>query len=211
MKRKIILHGHLRKRFGKEFEMAVTTAGEALRALNANFPGDFIEALKEGSYALVRGKRKGGLSLDLEDVNTLRLGAGDLHVIPVTKGSKRGNGGALKIIVGVALIGASIFFAGGTLAGMSTALPGALGSMGLTAGHLGVLGLSLVLAGVSQMLAPKEKPVEETGREDSFMFNGPTNSQEQGNPIPLIYGRVITGSIPISAGLDIEQIGSFRG
>jgi predicted phage tail protein len=208
MLRTVHLYGHLKKQFGPSFRFDVATAGEALRALNVTFPGKFVTALREGSYHVIRGRRHGGMTLYLELVNGFNLGAADLHIIPVAQGGKN-NGGAVKAILGVALIGTAIFFSGGTLAaplsGMSSAVPGMLGSAGLTWGNVAVLGLGLTLAGAAAMLS---KADTQSGSDDSsFSLGGPTNTNEQGNPVALIYGGpVIVGSQAISAGFDIENI-----
>lgn len=202
--RKVILHGRLKKLFGGPFTFDVATAGEAIRALAANFPQKFLEALKEGSYEVIRGKRSTGYRLGEEDVNGFRLGSGELHLVPVTAGSKRG--GFLKAILGVALIGIAIFASGGTLAAPLAGLMG-----GGLWGGVAMMGVSMLFAGVSQMLTPKEKAEEPTKKEDSFAFSGPQNTSEQGNPVSLIYGRVMTGSLPISFGIDIEDIGTSSG
>lgn len=198
--RNIVLHGRLKKLFGGPFAIDVATAGEAIRALSANFPQKFLEALSVGSYEVVRGKASKGMRLVEDDINTFRLGSADLHIIPVTAGSKK-NGGMLKAILGVALIGVAIFASGGTLAAPLAGLTG--GGMW---GTVAMLGVGMALSGVSQMMAKKEESKDETKKEDSFAFSGPGNAAEQGNPVPLIYGRVMTGSIPISFGVDVEDI-----
>ncbi|AMB48255.1 tail assembly protein [Methylobacterium sp. AMS5] len=198
--RKIVLHGRLKKLFGGPFNLNVATAGEAVRALAANFPQRFLEALSEGSYEVIRGKRSTGMRLVEEHINEFRLGSGDLHIVPVTAGSKK-SGGILKTILGVALIGVAIFASGGTLAAPLAGLTA--GSMW---GTVAMLGVSMALTGVSQMLAKKEQSKDETKKEESFSFSGPGNNTEQGNPVPLIYGRVMTGSLPISFGIDVEDI-----
>jgi predicted phage tail protein len=43
-------------------------------------------------------------------------------------------------------------------------------------------------------------------KKESYLFSGPGNSYTQGNPIPLVYGEVITGGQLISGGMDIEQL-----
>ena len=58
------------------------------------------------------------------------------------------------------------------------------------------------------MVTKKEESKDETKKEDSFAFSGPSNPTEQGNPLPLIYGRVMCGAIPASAGIDVEDIGA---
>lgn len=205
MMRNVYLHGHLGEQFGTEFRLSVETVGEAIRAFNANFKG-FLDALKEGEYELVRGDQSSGMRLGLDDVNAFRLGAADFHLVPVVAGSKNG-GGIIKTVIGVALIGAAIFFSGGTLAaplaGMSQAIPGL---MGLSYGNMAMLGLSLAVAGVASMLAKTPPAAASAASENSFSLGGPGNTYEQGNPVPLVYGEVITGSVLVSAGLDIEQI-----
>jgi len=206
-KRVIHLHGHLGKVFGKRFELQVETAAEAIRALNANFPGRFMKALSEGSYRVVRGNLKKGIDLAEEHIAEFRLGVADLHIIPIVQGSRNKGGGALKAILGVALVGIAIFASGGTLAaplsGMSTAIPG---MMGLTYGNLAFIGAGLALAGVSAMMSSAEKAKK---RDESSMI-GPINVSEQGGAVPLAYGRVMTGSIVGSSGTDIEQIGTWK-
>ena len=201
MLRKIHLHGRLKKKFGACHELAVDTVGEAVRGLS-QITG-FLDELKKGSYELVRGDRKTGFRIDLEGVNTFNLGSGELHIVPITAGAKSsGSGGALKAVLGVALIGMAIFFSGGTLAAPLAGLMTAGG--GLTfAGNVAIMGLGLVLAGVSQMLTPNQEAKDK--QESSFAL-GPTNTSGQGAPVPLIFGEVMTGSLLASAGMDVETI-----
>ncbi|WP_062120550.1 tail assembly protein [Aureimonas sp. AU40] len=196
--RKIHLHGHLAK-YGKTFELDVLTAGEAIRALNANFPR-FREDLEIGHYRLVRGDEKTGFAIDLEEVNDYRLGNADLHIIPVAEGAKRG--GILKAILGVALVGAALFFSGGTLAGAIGASGTLLGSVSWAS--VAFIGLGLAIAGASSLISDPDKKGEDE-KKTSHSLSGPTNTYEQGNPVPLVYGEVITGGQVISAGIDIEQ------
>ena len=132
-------------------------------------------------------------------VNSFNLGNIDFHIIPSIRGSK-GAGGVIKIVLGVALIGAALFFSGGTLAAplMSTGL-----LSGFTYGNIAMVGLALGLAGVAALLTPK---VQNANQQSSFTLSGPTNAYDQGNPVPLVYGEVITGSHLISGSMDIERI-----
>lgn len=213
-KRNIYLHGRLRDEFGELFEFDVETAGEAIRALHANFPERFLNALKEGSYWIIRGDEETGMSLDEDLLNGFRLGNADLHIIPAVEGSARGGkrAGTIKAIAGVALIGIAIFASGGLAGGGLAALGGTalpIGGMSITWGNIALFGFAMAIAGASSMLTQREKPKAETKREDSFSFSGPSNVAEQGNAIPLIYGRVMTGGIPISTGITTEDIGTY--
>lgn len=196
--RDIYLHGALGEKYGKVFRLSVATAGEAVRALAANFP-EFLRDLHDGAWHVVRGKKVDtGFSLDETQLGTFKLGSSDLHFVPYVAGSKRG--GLLKIILGVVLIGAAFVFSGGALA--TPIAGGALG--GVTYGNMAMIGAAVALAGVSSLLSPEEK--SEDDKQNSFTFAGPENSYEQSAPIPLVYGEIITGAVMVSGGLDIEKI-----
>jgi predicted phage tail protein len=200
--RRVILHGRLRKRFGPEFRLDAATVGACIRGIGVQVKG-FLEELKKGSYEVIRGNRRSGMRLGEDDINGFQLGQADLHLVPVVKGSRNGNksGGALKIILGVALVGVAIFASGGTLAAPLAGL-----SSGGMWGTVAMLGLGLAVSGAAQMMTKKEESKDQTKKEDSFAFSGPTNATAQGNPVALIYGRVMTGSIPASTGIDVEDI-----
>ncbi|MFA9261796.1 MAG: hypothetical protein ACEQSB_00350 [Undibacterium sp.] len=198
--RKIHLTGLLGKKYGKIIELEVETIAEAIRALSTNFPG-FLADLKIGSYHVVLGKSvRKGLSLGEDDIAGFRLGRSDLHILPFVAGSKN-SGGILKAVLGVALIGVAFMFSGGALATPLMAGGGLLG--GFTYGNLAMLGAALALQGVSTLLSPEESTTE---KQDSFTLSGPGNAYEQGYPVPLVYGRVITGGVLVSGGIDIEPI-----
>lgn len=201
--RNVFLYGHLKKAFGPVFRLNVNTPAEAIRLLNVNFPG-FEQSLRKGYYRLIVGRRHGGDHLDLEQID-MRLGSKDFHIVPVLGGAKRG--GVLKAVLGVALVGAAIFFSGGTLAaplgGMSAAIPG-LG--GVTWGNAAALGLAAAVTGVSQMISPQAKSDTGTNKSESFALNGPMALEGQGYPVPLCIGRVLAPGIPVSVGYDVEDI-----
>lgn len=200
--RTIVLHGRLGRKFGGEFRLAVSTVAEAMRALGSQMPG-FYEELKKGSYEVIRGDRKKGFWLSQDDISGFNLGNAELHIVPVARGSKN-NGGTLKVVLGVALFAAAVFFSGGTLAAPLAGLLTSAG--GLTfAGNVAVMGLAMALTGVSQMLTP-DKKAEENKQTQSYSISGPGNTTSQGAPVQLVYGECICGSILISAGLDIEPI-----
>jgi predicted phage tail protein len=203
--RNVHLYGQLQEISSKPLALEVATAAEAIRAIGTQIPR-FLELLHEGSYEVIRGNRdETGMWLDLDEVAGFNLGQADLHIVPVIEGAK-GSGGIIKTVLGVALIGAAVFFSGGTLAA-----PIAGGSMlGLTYGNMAFMGLVLALSGVSQLLS-KPSNDKKDKKTDSFMLSGPSNSYDQGSPVPLIYGEVITGGVLISGGIDIENIGAFTG
>lgn len=212
----IVLHGALKREFGGPFTFEVASPAEAFRALEANFPGRFFAAVRDGVYRIVRGDRKTGLALGPDEL-TFGLGSADLHIVPLARGSagsQRSKGG-VKVVIGVAIMAVAIASAGAAsplLAGDFTAAGGLLkaeiGFMGITYGGIAAYGLSMTLAGVSAMLSPQPKAqdLQPVDQRQSYLFNGPVNLTEQGGAVPLIYGRCRVGSTTISAGIDVEQV-----
>jgi len=197
--RKIHLYGAIAAKYGSEFDLDVNTAAEAVRALGANFP-DILKDFREGSWHVVRGDDiDHGMSLGEDDLASFHLGRGDLHIVPHVAGSKRA--GLLKVILGVALVGFGFF-----MGGFAAPIFGGAGVLGgATYGHLMIFGAALALGGAAQMLSP-EKKSSDSDKESSFTMSGPGNTYDQGYPVPLVYGEVITGSVLISGGMDVEKI-----
>lgn len=180
--KRIILHGSLKK-FGESFELEVKTAAEAVRAIGVQVPG-FMQAIRNGDWHVFRGGVKKGNDIREDEIDLGVGKAGEIHIMPVMSGA----GSTFNIIAGVILIALAPFTGGATLAP----------------------GIALLGAGVVQMLTPvpstdkyEEKNVQER---PSFLFDGPVNTSTQGLPVPLIYGRVRTGSAVVSAGMTAEQL-----
>lgn len=221
--RTIHLHGRLRREFGPSFQLAVETPAEAFRALVNQMPG-FRLSIAQGEYRIVRGDRKQGMVLDAPELG-LRFGqVTDLHVIPLPRGAK--NQGTTKIIIGSLILVAAIFTYGaatgffgaevastlGATIGPGATVSGAAGVVVASgwgaqiAVSAGLMGASMMLQGISMLLAPQPKPAKslETDRKDSYVFTGPVNSAGQGQVVPLIYGRVRVGSIVAAATIKAE-------
>lgn len=201
--RTIHLHGRLGKKYGKTHQLAVSTPAEAIRAINANYPGFADEILELGrkgyAYRVLHGKRTNiGLSSpeELHDP-----ASGDIRIIPEVMGAKKGGLG--QLILGIAMI-ATVYFTGGTTAGMW-----ATKIAGTTIGQIVMnVGLSLALGGVVQMLSPtaKASQADEDKSNPSYIFDGAVNTMAQGHPVPIGYGEMIVGSAVISAGIDVDQV-----
>jgi len=70
-----------------------------------------------------------------------------------------------------------------------------------------MVGLSLVLGGVSTMLSPPppELNMNEANKLQNYSFSGVTNTAQVGTAIPIAYGRLFVGSSVISSGLDVDH------
>jgi predicted phage tail protein len=80
--------------------------------------------------------------------------------------------------------------------------------VGLVYSPLLPVGIAMVAGGVMQMLSPQAKGLgtqDSPNNRPSYSFNGPVNTSVQGNPVPLLYGRMTVGSAVISAGIYSED------
>lgn len=185
---KVILDGPMGTRFGREWDLAVSTPAQALQLIEANKPG--LTAWIRGNaskYANYRvsitdsaGKK---MRLDGDTFNLHRSQPAIIRFTPVTAGASAG----LRIVVGVALMISAIW----------------LGPPAFYAGA------SMALGGLIEILSPRPKTSTESSSDDSinsYYFNGPTNTTTQGNPVPLIYGRCLVGSQAVSSVITIDQM-----
>jgi len=192
---KIHLYGDLADNFGTLHEYDVSTPKEALRAMTMSHKS-WRSYVSDKQCKIHTGK------LELGEEELTLTGCEEIHVIPIIEGAGGDTGRNLgKIVGGVALIGLT-----GGIAGI---FGGGLIST-IVSSTLTSAAYSMVYAGASALLTnPQESPIVDTletaENKPSYIFNGATNSVEQGGAIPLVYGFVRTGSIVISAGLVTED------
>lgn len=200
----IHLGGKLGQLFGKIWKLAVSSPAEAFFAINANTKGEFRRYLttqgKAKYYKVAVGNKK-----NLLDGGELanRSGTGDIYFWPTVKGS----GATARIIIGVVIIAVVSYFTLGAGSAASsaffTAPTAAAGGAAATAGSLTFLGslslsigMSLVLGGISQLLAPN--PNDRGGQLNSNVFQGSIGGAQQGGCVPVVYGRALVAPTPIS-------------
>ena len=198
MLRKIKLYGNLAEFCGgqNEFEAVANTPADVIRFLAVNFKG-LDKHMSEQFYQV----KLGNTPLDYEEI-LYPAGYDEIKIIPVVAGS--GNIG--KILAGIALIGLGFAFSGGLTFGEFLKAPllvdGAI-SWSALAGKLGIV---LVLSGIAGLLTPTPEVDDSEGDpRNSFSFSGIQNTARAGTAIPVIYGDVITGSIPVSARVVTED------
>lgn len=195
--REVRLYGRLGARFGRLHRLAVSSTAEAIRALCVLVPG-FEKELADSEihgvrYACFIGKRNIG-----EGEMRHPVGSEAIRIAPVLAGAKQG--GLFQTILGAALIAVAIWNP------MGWAALGAKGALGTTA--MFSMGVSMAMGGVVQMLSPQQKGLSAADSPEngaSYNFNGPVQTSAQGNPVALLYGRMIVGSAVISAGIFAED------
>lgn len=201
MLRKIKLYGKLAKFVGQRvLEADVHNAAEAVRFLVVNWPA--LEQHMADQYYKVE---VGSNALTLEET-VYPIGSDDISITPVIGGA--GNTG--RIILGVALVGLAIATGGTSLAFTASGFGAATGvtmttSLGLSA-LAGNIGLLLVISGVAGMLADTPTvPESEEDPQNSFSFSGIQQVARAGTPVPICYGETMTGSVVISAEIDVAD------
>ena len=110
--------------------------------------------------------------------------------------------------------GAGQIFAGIALIGLAAA--GGAGFFGAAfAKNVGLfavatnVGISLTLSGIATAISPQpelDSTLDESVQLESFTFSNVVNTQRQGMPVPIAYGRLFVGSAVLSSGLDVDQV-----
>jgi len=200
MLRTIRLYGELGKRYGRVHRLYVSSVGEAIRLLCANFPAmkqHLIDSTRSiAGYEVWDGKHNvdGEVKEDFS-----KSGDMSIKIIPRIIGA----GNAAKIIVGVVLIAAS-WYAGGAA---GWAYLGAAGYGMATAAFY--MGASLVLSGVTGLMTKTAAGTtidSESNNTQSYIFSGIQNTTKQGNPVFVAYGKHLLGSQTISVSLTTSDI-----
>lgn len=187
---KVKLLGELGRRFGREFELNITTPAEAIRAIGYQV---------DGFFAHLEQSRQAGVDYRVVTNNPIGLEAEQcLEYIPsglvVIAPQISGRGGFGRILAGVALVAIAL------------AVPAA--TFGLTSmTTIGLVGAGLILNGFSQLLAPKAKSSNNNSeRDNSFLIDRAANVGDQGQPIPVWIGeRYITGLVVLSSALYVNE------
>lgn len=178
----VYLYGSLKDKFGESFTLDAQCPAEVVKALTVQLPG-FEREVRAGSWHVLRGPVEDQNSDNKESL-TLAFGeTTEMHLMPAIEGAQNG---VLQTIVGIVLI-----------------IVGAIWYQPLVA-----VGVGMLVGGIVAMTT-KIPTMDETQGEDertSFLFSGTTNNSNQGAAIPRGYGRMLTGSVLVSAGITAEQL-----
>ena len=193
MLKKIKVYGTLRKFLGQaEFEVDLNTPREAISFLACNFKG-IEKHMAEQFYTIQCGAKV--ITEDLLNFNS----QDDIRIIPLVHGNFFG-----------IILGAIGLFGGGTIGGL---FGGGLLSTLITS-TLTSLGTSMLIDGVTSLLAPEQNNLSPSGQDSldpaalasNYSFTGLTNISRAGVPVNLVYGEILVGSIVVSNGVDTVQV-----
>jgi len=203
MLRTVKVYGHLAEHCGQSvFEALVRVPADAIKFLLCNFP-ELRGLMRDGYYKVAVGKFDLQLADHPEQLHYPMAEDDVVKVIPVVSGA--GGRGLGSILLGAALITASVLVPGSGVGG--TSFLGGI-TKGATFGAnlavaAGNLGLALTLGGIAQMITPVPKQPEfgEADPRGGFAFSGLDNVSQEGVPVPVVYGEMIVGSVVLSTGL----------
>ena len=203
MLRKVRLYGQLAKFVGRTvLEADLNTTAEVVRMLIANFPA-LEEHMSDQYYKVLVGER----ALTLDELH-FPVGQEEIKIVPVIVGA--GGGPTAQILAGVAIIGLS--FGIGAIASAGVTL-GGLAGIGTVGTAFVALGAGLVLNGIAGLIAPvpeiaqgRDTDQDPRKSSQSYSFSGVQNTSRGGTPVPIVYGKTLTGSVVISAGVDTVQV-----
>ncbi len=188
---KVFVHGKLGKEFGTCFSFSISKPKDAISAINANHDGfekRMIDMARGGAqYTLIADDQIIGTVSDFVGKRKIK----EIHIVPTIFGA-----GAIAAIVGGALIAVVAYaaeaFIGEVIASILVAVAFAAISYGVQ---------SLLAKPPSQNTPGGGNPSTAYGSTSatsrSFLFSNKENITQQGNPVPLGYGRLRIGSAVI--------------
>lgn len=205
MKRKIYLEGELGNKFGKEFTMNVNSFSEAIRCLECNFPSirQYLIECEEKNIGFVC--EVAGDPLNNEAELLLEYKEGDMAITPLPMGSKSGGG---KILAAIAIVMITAYLGGFQFIGNS---PISFGKAIAATGNYGVVAIgvatNLALTGIQQIMAPD--PSVDNDQDESYLFQGTGQTLIEGDPVPVLYGKLRVPGRPISLHVRNERLNFY--
>ena len=171
------IHGILAREFGKVFYFELSSAKDAIRAIDAN--------KKNFSHRLINLARQGlDYAIVVDNKNVSEFTELEMNKEP-------------RVIDLVPLVAGAGFIAAALVAGAVTFIS-AVGIVGTTQA-LAMAAIAAITTGLQMALAPKPEAPEQISAttralRESFTFSNKVNVASQGSPVPVGYGRLKVGS-----------------
>lgn len=195
------LGGAMAKNFGRHWKLKVRNTKQAIDLIEANRPG-FKAWIKRNRNHFdkyhIQVTNKQGHKWSMDDTEYQMMGESEniakIRITPVPRGSGGKAFGWFQTFVGAAMIAVGALASGLTFGASSALVMG---------------GMSLMMGGVSMLISPQASnaSVRQADNTDSFYFDGPQNTSNQGNPVQLNYGEeILVGSQIVSSSITIDQL-----
>lgn len=202
----INLHGQLGELFGPTWKLAISSASEAINAINILTNGALYRFLGSDTQAkapyrillnqedFISSQPLDSIDNCIENVKQSNLvlknpSLKTIDIVPVLEGAKKFITvilGALMVIAGIVLLATGY--------GAIFGVPLLLGGLGLLA--TGIIGL----------LAKPPSFNDFGSSKGSYLFSGPQNITNEGGGAPIGYGRLLVGSQVIAASYNIYDV-----
>lgn len=199
----VYLNGGL-SQFGEKWTTECKDIASIFKLIECQTPG-FRKYLSDAVEADVGFEiQRGSEFLENPEELLLSLNNEDIIITEVPSGSKSGGAkilAAIAIMIIAGPLATTLAQSGGGSAAAAAAASGT--GYANAAVYAGVMktataiAVNLAIQGVTQLLAPG--PETEPDKNDSYLFNGPSNNGRQGLPVPILYGELIVGGMPISS------------
>jgi len=177
MKRKIYLDGELGEKFGKVLTLDAQSFRDVFKAIDAQRPEfrTYLAECHENKIGFIMHVEDSPLSTDEELL--MNFGKGDMYISPAPEGSSGAIRGVLKIVAAAVIafvIIPALTLSGGWLYAAYSVAAG------------------LALSGIADLMAPDPATdVDNDSRQDSsYLFQGSGQTILEGDPVPLLYGRL---------------------
>ena len=194
----IKLHGILGEQFQSEWKLNIESVAEAIHAIEVNTKRRFCKQLIENDKNDIKYR----VLVNGEDVIDTRVM--DINNIESMRNCELTIKRKIEKIDIVPIIEGAGFFDDigdwfNTIVGIGLAIYG----LGTGSAALFFAGVQLASQGIANLLAePPEyedfRDIEVGNKRASYLFNGASNTVNEGGPVPIGYGRLIVGSQVIS-------------
>lgn len=222
MMRNVYLEGEMGDRFGTKFRMNAPKVSDVMKCMECNHPS-FKKYLidchdNDIGFEIDVANNK----LEYKEELLMNLQEGDVTITPVPAGSKSGG---QKIIAAIAII-AFVYFTGGfgtaavpgvggaagtpAVAGWATTVNATTGALSLNTYGLGaaMMAVNLGMMGLSQLMAPD--PATDADQEQNYLFNGSQQNIVEGDPVPVLYGRLRVPGQPINFEVAAARANNYK-
>lgn len=176
------LVGKIGELFGYQWELAIRSPAEAIRAISSQIEG-FTEFLNTSHHRGIGYQ----VLIDEQEIAEEMISypaKQSITIIAIITGS---GDASTRIIAGVALLA------------ISFALPGI--GLGFASTAIASFGISLIAGGITELLSPQNE------KEESYLSDGSQVTRAyQGQPVPVLFGTRYISPVPISVWVDNENI-----
>jgi len=208
MMRNVYLEGEMGERFGTGFQVNAPKVSDVLRCIECNHPSFKQYLIKCHEESVGFEIDVANSKIDYTEELLMNLKEGDVTITPLPAGSKSGGG---KILAAIALIALAVAMpaiitamnpgaimagsgiSGAQVGGMAGFMASNVGTIQL---GLGALAVNLGMTGIMQMMAPD--PAVDGDQEQNYLFNGNQQNIVEGDPIPVLYGKLRVPGQPVN-------------